>query len=223
MAAVETVRVLIVDDDALVRAGLTMMLGGFDGIEVAGAVGDGDEVAAAVDRLRPHVVLMDIRMPRLDGLAATERLRARPDPPEVIVLTTFDTDRHIQRAIRAGAGGFLLKHTPPARIADAIRQVAAGEPMLSPEVLRRMMGYLADAGVNPRRDAARLRLTALSAGERTVAERIGRGLTNQEIATELRMSTATVKAYVSRMLTKLDLNNRVQIALLVHDADLPVA
>ncbi|WP_051798034.1 response regulator transcription factor [Catenuloplanes japonicus] len=233
MAAVETVRartgdddpvrVLIVDDDALVRAGLTMMLGGFDGIEVAGAVGDGEEVAAAVTRLRPDVVLMDIRMPKLDGLAATERLRARPDAPEVIVLTTFDTDRHVQRAIRAGASGFLLKHTPPARIADAIHQVAAGEPMLSPEVLRRMMGFLAGAGVDPRRDAARVRLDALSAGERAVAERIGRGLTNQEIAAELRMSTATVKAYVSRMLTKLDLNNRVQIALLVHDADLPVA
>ena len=218
MAAVETVKVLIVDDDALVRAGLTMMLGEFDGIEVTGAVTDGDEVVGAVNRLRPHVVLMDIRMPRLDGLAATEALRARRAPPEVIVLTTFDTDRHVQRAIRAGASGFLLKHTPPARIAAAIRQVAAGEPMLSPEVLRRMMGYVAGAGVDPRRDAARTRLAVLSEGERTVAERIGRGLTNQEIAAELLMSTATVKAYVSRVLTKLDLNNRVQVALLVHDA-----
>ncbi|WP_310370400.1 response regulator transcription factor [Catenuloplanes atrovinosus] len=220
MAAVETVTVLIADDDALVRAGLAMMLDGFDDIEVAGAVGDGDEVAGAVDRLRPDVVLMDIRMPRLDGLAATEALRARRDPPEVIVLTTFDTDRHVQRAIRAGASGFLLKHTPPARIADAIRRVAAGEPMLSPEVLRRMMGAVAGAGLDPRRDAARARLGVLSDGERSVAERVGRGLTNQEIAAELRMSTATVKAYVSRVLTKLDLNNRVQIALLIHDARL---
>ncbi|MDR7277856.1 DNA-binding NarL/FixJ family response regulator [Catenuloplanes atrovinosus] len=216
----ETVTVLIADDDALVRAGLAMMLDGFDDIEVAGAVGDGDEVAGAVDRLRPDVVLMDIRMPRLDGLAATEALRARRDPPEVIVLTTFDTDRHVQRAIRAGASGFLLKHTPPARIADAIRRVAAGEPMLSPEVLRRMMGAVAGAGLDPRRDAARARLGVLSDGERSVAERVGRGLTNQEIAAELRMSTATVKAYVSRVLTKLDLNNRVQIALLIHDARL---
>ncbi|GAB7044363.1 response regulator transcription factor [Catenuloplanes niger JCM 9533] len=219
----ETVRVLIADDDALVRAGLTMMLGGFDDIEVIGVVEDGDQVAAAAARLRPDVVLMDIRMPRMDGLAATEALRARRDPPEVIVLTTFDTDRHVQRAIRAGAGGFLLKHTPPARIADAIRQVAAGEPMMSPEVLRRMMGYVAGAGVDPRRDAARTRLAVLSDGERGVAQRVGRGLTNQEIAAELHMSTATVKAYVSRVLTKLDLNNRVQIALLVHDADLPMA
>ncbi|WP_307238129.1 response regulator transcription factor [Catenuloplanes indicus] len=223
MAAVETVKVLIADDDALVRSGLTMMLGGFDDIEVIGAVSDGDEVAAAAARLRPDVVLMDIRMPRMDGLAATEALRARRDPPEVIVLTTFDTDRHVQRAIRAGAGGFLLKHTPPARIAEAIRQVAAGEPMMSPEVLRRMMGYVAGAGVDPRRDAARTRLAVLSDGERGVAERVGRGLTNQEIAAELHMSTATVKAYVSRVLTKLDLNNRVQIALVVHDADLPMA
>ncbi|MDQ0365509.1 DNA-binding NarL/FixJ family response regulator [Catenuloplanes indicus] len=219
----ETVKVLIADDDALVRSGLTMMLGGFDDIEVIGAVSDGDEVAAAAARLRPDVVLMDIRMPRMDGLAATEALRARRDPPEVIVLTTFDTDRHVQRAIRAGAGGFLLKHTPPARIAEAIRQVAAGEPMMSPEVLRRMMGYVAGAGVDPRRDAARTRLAVLSDGERGVAERVGRGLTNQEIAAELHMSTATVKAYVSRVLTKLDLNNRVQIALVVHDADLPMA
>ncbi|GAB7047036.1 response regulator transcription factor [Catenuloplanes indicus JCM 9534] len=216
-------KVLIADDDALVRSGLTMMLGGFDDIEVIGAVSDGDEVAAAAARLRPDVVLMDIRMPRMDGLAATEALRARRDPPEVIVLTTFDTDRHVQRAIRAGAGGFLLKHTPPARIAEAIRQVAAGEPMMSPEVLRRMMGYVAGAGVDPRRDAARTRLAVLSDGERGVAERVGRGLTNQEIAAELHMSTATVKAYVSRVLTKLDLNNRVQIALVVHDADLPMA
>ncbi|MDP9792281.1 DNA-binding NarL/FixJ family response regulator [Catenuloplanes nepalensis] len=219
----ETVKVLIVDDDALVRAGLVLMLGQFDDIQVTGAVTDGDEVAAEIARVRPDVVLMDVRMPRMDGLAATEALRARRDPPEVIVLTTFDTDRHVQRAIRAGAGGFLLKHTPPTRIADAIRQVAAGEPMMSPEVLRRMMGYVAGAGVDPRRDAARARLAALSDGERGVAERVGRGLTNQEIAAELHMSTATVKAYVSRVLTKLDMNNRVQIALLVHDADLPMA
>jgi DNA-binding NarL/FixJ family response regulator len=212
----EPVRVLIVDDDALVRTGLSMMLREFDGIEVVDAVGDGTEVAAAVGRHRPHVVLMDIRMPKLDGLAATEALRARREPPEVIILTTFDTDAHIVRAMRAGASGFLLKHTPPGRIADAIRQVAAGEPMLSPEVLRRMMTYV--AGAEPYRDRARRLLDRLSDGERAVAALVGRGRTNQEIGDELLMSTATVKAYVSRVLTKLDLNNRVQIALLVHDA-----
>jgi DNA-binding NarL/FixJ family response regulator len=213
------VRVVIVDDDALVRAGLTMMLGEFDGIEVVAAVADGSEIAAAVRAHRPDVVLMDIRMPRVDGLAATAALRSRPEPPEVIILTTFDTDAHILRAMRVGASGFLLKHTPPARIAAAIRQVAAGEPMISPEVLRRMMAYVAEAGTDPRRDRARALLARLSAGERAVAVLVGRGQPNSEIGRELRMSTATVKAYVSRILTKLDLNNRTQVALLVSDAD----
>jgi DNA-binding NarL/FixJ family response regulator len=218
VVAVDDVRVLLVDDDALVRAGLTMMLANFDGIEVAGAVGDGTEVAAAVNTYRPDVVLMDIRMPGLDGLTATETLRARRDPPEVIVLTTFDTDDHVLRAMRAGASGFLLKHTPPEEIARAVRRVAAGEPMLSPEVLRRMIGYVAAAGHDAGRDRARAMLARLSAGEREVAMLIAQGRTNQEIGTVVRMSTATVKAYVSRILTKLELTNRVQIALLVHDA-----
>jgi DNA-binding NarL/FixJ family response regulator len=212
------VRVLIVDDDALVRAGLSMMLGEFDGISVVAQVADGAEVPAAVNQHRPDVVLMDIRMPRIDGLTATEFLRSRRDPPEIIILTTFDTDNHIQRAIRAGASGFLLKHTPPPRIAEAIRLVAAGEPMLSPEVLRRMMGYVAASGTDQRRDRARGLLGTLSERERAVARLVGRGLTNSEISAELLMSTATAKAYVSRILAKLDLTNRVQIALLVHDA-----
>ncbi|MDG4829033.1 response regulator transcription factor [Solwaraspora sp. WMMD1047] len=213
-----TVRVLIVDDDALVRAGLAMMLSEFEGIDVVGSVGDGIEVLPAVNQHRPDVVLMDIRMPQLDGLAATESLRARRDPPEIIILTTFDTDQHIRRAMRAGASGFLLKHTPPPQIAEAIRQVAAGEPMLSPNVLRRMMAYVADADPDPRRDRARQLLARLSDGERAVAQLVGEGRTNNEISQQLLMSTATVKAYVSRILTKLDMNNRVQIALLVHDA-----
>jgi len=212
------IRVLLVDDDALVRAGLTMMLGAYDGIEVAGAVADGAEVAAAVNTYRPHVVLMDIRMPGVDGLVATESLRARRDPPEVIVLTTFDTDGHVTRALRAGASGFLLKHTPPDEIARAVRRVAAGEPMLSPEVLRRMMAMVADAGDDPRRDSARAAFDRLSPGEREVALLVAEGRTNQEIGERRRMSTATVKAYVSRILTKLELTNRVQVALLVHDA-----
>ncbi len=212
-----TVRVLIVDDDALVRTGLTMMLGEFDDIEVTGAVADGAEVIGAVAQHRPDVILMDIRMPRLDGLAATERLRARKDPPEIIILTTFDTDRHIRLAMRAGASGFLLKHTPPERIAHAVRQVAAGEPMLSPDVMRRVMDF---AGAqDPRRERSQRLLDRLTSGEMAVAALIGQGRTNLEIGRELLMSTPTVKAYVSRILTKLDLNNRVQVALLVHDAD----
>jgi DNA-binding NarL/FixJ family response regulator len=215
---VTRVRVLIVDDDALVRAGLTMMLGEFDDLEVIGAVGDGTEVVGAVNQHRPQVVLMDIRMPRVDGLAATGRLRAMREPPEVIILTTFDTDQHIRRALRAGASGFLLKHTPPELIAQAIRLVAAGEPMLSPDVVRRVMAFAAEPESDPRRERARQLLGRLSDGERTVALLVGQGRTNGEIGRELLMSTATVKAYMSRILTKLDLNNRVQVALLVHDA-----
>ncbi|MFA1537480.1 response regulator transcription factor [Actinomadura monticuli] len=214
------VRVLIVDDDALVRAGLSMMLANADDLEVVADVADGAEVVAAVNQHRPDVVLMDVRMPRLDGLAATELLRSRREPPEIIILTTFDTDDHILRAMRAGASGFLLKHTPPPEIIRAIRQVAAGEPMLSPAVLRKMMSYLAESGADPRRDRARELLARLSDGERAVASLVGRGRTNSEIGRELSLSVATVKAYVSRLLTKLDLNNRVQVALLVHDAAL---
>ena len=215
---IENVRVLLVDDDALVRAGLTMMLGAFDGIEVAGSVGDGAEVPAAVAAHRPDVVLMDIRMPGTDGLTATEVLRARRDPPEVIVLTTFDTDAHVVRAMRAGASGFLLKHTPPDEIARAVRRVAAGEPMLSPEVLRRMMTRLAAGDQRPGRERALAAIGRLSPGERDVAQLVAQGRTNPEIGAALSMSTATVKAYVSRILTKLELTNRVQVALLVHDA-----
>jgi DNA-binding NarL/FixJ family response regulator len=214
------IRVLIVDDDALVRSGLSMMLAGAGDLEVVGDVADGAEAVPAVNEHRPDVVLMDIRMPRLDGLAATELLRARRDPPEIILLTTFDTDDHILRAMRAGASGFLLKHTPPPEIIQAIRQVAAGEPMLSPAVLRRMMAFVADAGADPRKARARELLERLSEGERAVALRVGQGKTNSEIGRELSLSVATVKAYVSRLLTKLELNNRVQVALLVNDADL---
>jgi DNA-binding NarL/FixJ family response regulator len=210
--------VLIVDDDALVRAGLSMMLAGVQDIRILAEVADGSEVAAAVDRHHPDVVLMDIRMPRMDGLAATEALRARPDPPEIIVLTTFDSDDHLLRAMRAGASGFLLKHTPPPEIARAIRQVAAGEPMLSPTVLRRMMSYVADA--DPLREQARASLRRLADGELAVATLVAQGKTNREISRELFISIATVKAYMSRLLTKLELDNRVQVALLVHDADL---
>jgi DNA-binding NarL/FixJ family response regulator len=215
----KSIGVLVVDDDALVRAGLSMMLAGADDIRVVAEVADGTEVVGAVNEHRPDVVLMDIRMPRMDGLTATERLRSRREPPEIIILTTFDTDEHILRAMRAGASGFLLKHTPPAEIVRAIRLVAAGEPMLSPSVLRQVMSQVAKAGADPRRAPARQALDRLSDNERAVAKLIGQGRTNAEISRELLVSVATVKAYVSRLLTKLELNNRVQVALLVHDAD----
>jgi DNA-binding NarL/FixJ family response regulator len=214
----ERAGVLLVDDDPLVRAGLSMMLDAFDEIEVVGAIGDGREVPAAVHTLRPDVVLMDIRLPGVDGLRATEALRARRDPPEVIVLTTFDTDEHVRRAIQVGACGFLLKHTPPAEIARAVSRAARGEPIFTPSVLRQVMGLAAAAGHHPGRDRARAALARLTPTEGEVARRIADGRTNQEIAAELLISTGTVKAYVTRIFTKLQLTNRVQVAVLLHES-----
>jgi DNA-binding NarL/FixJ family response regulator len=206
-------RVLLVDDDALVRSGLKLMLAGAAGLEVVGEAGDGREVLAAIDVHRPDVVLMDIRMPQLDGIDATRLVRSQPSPPAVIVLTTFDADELVLRAPRAGAAGFLLKDTPPAEIVRAIEHVHAGDSMLSPTVTRRLIALVA-ADDGGRRDHARARLEALSAREREV----GRGAANAEIAAELHMSVATVKAHVSRLLVKLEVDNRVQVALLVQDA-----
>ncbi|MQY14116.1 Response regulator protein VraR [Streptomyces sp. RB5] len=208
------IKLLLVDDDPLVRAGLTLMLGGADDIEVVGEAADGAEVPSLVVRTRPDVVLMDIRMPGVDGLTATERLRALPDAPEVIVLTTFHADAQVLRALRAGAAGFVLKDTPPAEIVDAVRRIAAGDPVLSPAVTRRLMAHAATAP----RPAARDRLGALSDRERDVALAVGRGHSNAEIAASLHLSVPTVKTHVSRVMAKLSLNNRVQLALLVHDA-----
>ena len=216
----EPIRVLIVDDDALVRAGLTMILSGADDVRVVAEAADGSEVPAAVAEHRPDVVLMDIRMPRVDGLAATETLRGRVDAPEVIVLTTFDADEFVLRALRAGASGFLLKDTPPIEILQAVRKVAGGEATLSPTVTRRLIAHVAAPQQHTGRDRARHLLQTLSDRERDVALAIGRGRSNAEISAELFMSVATVKAHVSRLLVKLDMNNRVQVALLVHDAEL---
>ncbi|MEE1803381.1 response regulator transcription factor [Streptomyces sp. JV176] len=225
-----TIRLIIVDDDPLVRAGLTFMLGGADDIEIVGEGADGTEVAALVERTAPHVVLMDIRMPVMDGLAATETLRRLPGAPEVLVLTTFHADEQVVRALRAGAAGFVLKDTPPAEIVDAVRRVAAGDPVLSPAVTRQLMTQVAGPGggagagaeqaATGRRASAANRLATLGEREREVALAVGLGRSNAEIAAGLYMSVPTVKAHVSRILAKLDLNNRVQIALLVHDADL---
>jgi len=214
----EQIRVLVVDDDALVRAGLTMLLAGADDIEIVGEAADGSEVEQAIAEHQPGVVLMDIRMPGMDGLAATEIVRRRDRPPEVIVLTTFDADDHVLRALRAGASGFLLKDTPPADIVRAIRAVAAGEPILSPAITRRLIGHVTGSDGGERRRHACEQLDRLTDREREVAVAIGRGRSNAEISRELYMSVATVKAYVSRLLEKLGYNNRVQIALMAHDA-----
>jgi DNA-binding NarL/FixJ family response regulator len=214
------IRVLLVDDDALVRQGLRLLLAGAPDVEVVGEADDGRGVLGAVDHHHPDVVLMDIRMPQLDGIAATRLLRAQPSAPAVIVLTTFDADELVLRALQAGAAGFLLKDTPPAEIVRAIELVHRGDAMLSPTVTRQLIGMVAgDDDAGARRDGARARLAALSPREHEVALAVGEGCANAEIAQRLHMSVPTVKAHVSRLLSKLEVDNRVQIALLVHDAE----
>jgi DNA-binding NarL/FixJ family response regulator len=216
----ERIRVLVVDDDALVRAGLSMLLAGAEEIEVVGEAADGDEVAHAVAEHEPHVVLMDIRMPGMDGLAATERLRAHDDAPEVIVLTTFEAGEDVVRALRAGASGFLLKDTAPEDIVAAVHRVAAGEPMLSPSVTTTLIQQITAQRSPERSKAAQDGIDRLTERERDVALAVGRGLSNAEIAAELYLSVPTVKAHIGRLFVKLEVDNRVQIALCVHDAGL---
>lgn len=208
------VRVLIVDDDALVRSSLKLMLGGAASVEVVGEAQDGHELLAAVDRHRPDVILLDLRMPRLDGLGALALLRSQPQPPAVIVLTTFDTDDHVMQALRGGAAGFLVKDTPPVEIVRAIELVAAGESMLSPTVTRRLLAHLAGGGPDDRRHrAAAEQLSSLSQRDWEIARAIGEGKANAAIAAELHLSVATIKSHVSTMLATLALDNRVQLAL----------
>ncbi|HTF06650.1 MAG TPA: response regulator transcription factor [Asanoa sp.] len=212
------VRVLLVDDDPLVRAGLRLMLGGAPDIEVVGEAVDGAAVPDQVRRTGPDVVLMDVRMPVVDGIAATRALGAGP---AVIVLTTFDADATVVEALRAGAAGFLLKHTPPEQIVEAVRRAAAGEPVLSPSVIRTLIEHVAaggDRAGSSRRDRAREKLAVLSEREREVAAAVAAGLSNGDIAERLFMSVGTVKAHISSALAKLDLTNRIQLALLAHDA-----
>lgn len=223
------IRVLLVDDDPLVRGGLKVMLDGHvvaagetapqRRIRVVGDAGDGDEVPDAVRTGRPHVVLMDLRMRRVNGVVATQRLTREPEAPTVVVLTTFDADEHVVRALRAGASGFLLKDAAPEGIVGAVRAAADGDAVLSPSITRRLIGMVAGgSGPVDRRRAARARLERLAERERDVADAVARGGSNADIAEELHMSVATVKSYVSKLLRELGLDNRVQIALLVRDA-----
>jgi DNA-binding NarL/FixJ family response regulator len=214
------IRVLVVDDEQLVRTGLRLILEAAGDIVVVGEAGDGAEAVSAVGRLRADVVLMDVRMPGLDGLTAAERVTRLPDPPKVIMLTTFDLDEHVHRALRAGAVGFLLKDTPPRDLAAAVRTVAAGNAMLAPTVTRRLISSFAEKGPSGA-EVANERLTVLTERERQVVRAVARGLSNAEIGRELTMREATVKAHVSRALAKLGLVNRVQAAILVHEAGLP--
>jgi len=222
MAAVEgvspTIRVLVVDDDALVRSGLLMILGGARDIEVVGEAADGQAGVEAARQSEPDVVLMDIRMPRMDGLEATEIIGSWPEPPKVIVLTTFDADDYVSRALGAGASGFLLKDTAPPAIVEAIRRVADGDPMLSPSVTTRLIEQLTSGSGPDRTRSAQGRLSRLTEREREVAAAVGAGLSNAEIAARLFLSVPTVKAHIGHLFTKLEVTNRVQIAICVHDA-----
>lgn len=215
-----TIHVLLADDDPLVRAGLAMILGGSPSLEIVGEVGDGQEAIDAAAAGGVDVVLMDIRMPVMDGIAATRGVLALPSPPKVIVLTTFDADEYVVRALAAGANGFLLKDTPPADIVDAIVRVAAGEPMLSPAITQQLIRQVTDAAPDDRTNQALRRVARLTDREREVAVAIGRGASNAEIAAELHMSVATVKAHISHLFAKLDATNRVQVAITMHEADL---
>ena len=206
------ISVLLVDDEALVRAGLRMILETADDLTVVGETGDGHAAIDAVHRHRPDVVLMDLRMPRLDGLAATAAIRALPGSPSVIVLTTFDSDDEVFRALEAGAAGFLLKDTPPADLLRAIRVAAAGDAMLSPRVTRRVIHRVTAEDRTRRRDAL-ARLDVLSDREREVLVEIGLGHTNAEIAARLHLSEATVKTHVTHLFEKLAATNRVQLAI----------
>lgn len=214
------IRVLIADDDALVRMGLADLLAGDDAIDVVAQARDGLHAVELATTHRVDVALIDVRMPRMDGITATTHLRALPNPPKVITLTTFDVDEYVYDSLAAGADGFLLKDTDPAEILRAVHVVAAGSAMLHPSAARRLIDRYHHIS-QPRTAAARGRLDRLTPRERDVLSLLARGDTNADIATHLHMRESTVKAHVSRILTALDVTNRVQAALLARDAGLP--
>ncbi len=209
-----TIRVLIADDQALVRTGFRKILESEDDLEVVGEAGDGAEAVEATLLLLPEVVLMDIRMPRLDGLEATRRLAGKT---RVLILTTFDVDEYVYEALRAGASGFLLKDAPADQLVTAIRVVAAGEALLAPSITRRL---IEEFSRRPPSTARPAELEALSPRELDVLRLVARGLSNAEIATELYVGDATVKTHVSRILQKLTLRDRVQAVVLAYESGL---
>ncbi|WP_235916197.1 response regulator [Antrihabitans cavernicola] len=210
------VRVLIADDHAAIRSGLRLILGNADGIEVIGEAADGDIAIAQTIALRPDVVLMDVRMPGLDGIAATERITADGDA-RVLILTTFDIDEYVFRALRAGASGFLLKSASADALVDAVRAVAAGEGVLAPQVTRTLIDAFAATASHPAVQPAGL--DTLTEREREVLTCVGDGLSNAQIGARLFIGEATVKTHVSRVLTKLDVRSRVQAAIVAQGMD----
>jgi DNA-binding NarL/FixJ family response regulator len=212
------IRILLVDDQALVRAGFRMILDAEPEMEVVGEAGDGREAIDQVRALRPDIVLMDIRMPELDGLEATRRiLESGDDAPRILMLTTFDLDEYVYEALRAGASGFLLKDTPPEQLVSAIEVIAQGEALLSPTITRRVISEFVK-GTGPKPQAQFPRLQELTAREREVLTLIARGLSNAEIAKTLFVSETTVKTHVARILMKLNLRDRVQAVVLAYES-----
>ncbi|GAA3214158.1 response regulator [Oerskovia jenensis] len=214
----DPVRVVLVDDEQLVRAGLRMMLGADPGIDVVGEADDGVQALRLVEETSPQVVLMDIRMPRMDGLEALRRLRTTHPDLAVIMLTTFDTDDMVLTALRDGATGFLLKNTAPPDLLAAVRAVSAGRPILSPSVTAQLIAAVAHRTDRGTVTDARERLATLTEREAEVAQAVARGLSNAGIAAELFMSIGTVKSHIGHLFDKLGVDNRVQIALMVRDA-----
>jgi DNA-binding NarL/FixJ family response regulator len=210
------VRVVVVDDEVLVCAHLRTILGSAGNIEVIDEAHDGAAGVEAVVRGRPDVVLMDLRMPGVDGLTAIERISQLADPPVVVVLTTFDADQYVLRALRAGAAGFLVKSTPPEDLIGLVQVAADGHMVLSPAAARRLIAASTDS--QPARDRARRLARSLTERETEVLAGLGEGLSNAQIAARLYLSEATIKGYVSRMLDKLECANRTQAGLLAHDA-----
>jgi DNA-binding NarL/FixJ family response regulator len=212
-----SIRVLVVDDQELVRTGLRAILAAQSGIDVIGEASDGEQAVEAAARLSPDVVLMDVRMPVMDGLEATRRIVALPEPaPRVLVLTTFDLDEYVYEALRAGASGFLLKGAPTERVVEAVRVIAAGDALISPSVTRRLIDEFAR---RPRSDAPTpAQIEELTAREREVLDLVARGRSNPEIAAELIVSAATVKTHVAHILMKLGVRDRVQAVILLYES-----
>jgi DNA-binding NarL/FixJ family response regulator len=211
------IRILLVDDQALVRAGFRMVIDSQPDLEVVGEAADGLAGVQAVQRLAPDLVVMDVRMPVLDGIEATRRIVALPDAPRVVVLTTFDLDEHALAAIRAGASGFLLKDAPPEEMLAALRTVHAGDAVIAPSTTRRLLEHLAPHGCDP---VALQSVEHLTEREREVLVAMARGWSNSEIATRLFVAEGTVKTHVGRILAKLDARDRVQAVIVAYDAGL---
>jgi DNA-binding NarL/FixJ family response regulator len=212
------IKLIVADDHALARGGLKAMLGAEDDLEVVGEAADGGEAVDLALKLRPDVVVMDIRMPKVDGIEATRRLRAHSGAPNVLVLTTFDLDEYVYEALRAGAGGFMLKDAAPSQLAEAVRTVAAGEALLAPAVTRRLVERFVRT---PPADAVREQEFAdLTERELEVLRLIARGMSNSEIGEQLFLSEATVKTHVTRILSKLGLRDRVQAVVRAYESGL---